>query len=54
MANDNNRVIIDRSYIDNFSVKKFTEEKNPSDVVVVNYKSEGYFPAPSEEDDYDE
>lgn len=26
MANDNNRVIIDRSYIDNFSVKKFTEE----------------------------
>jgi len=34
--------------------KKFTEEKNPSDVVAVNYKSEGYFPAPSEEDDYDE
>ena len=26
MGNDKNRIVIDRSYIDNFSVKKFTEE----------------------------
>ena len=29
--------------------KEFTEEKEPDDVVSVNYKSEGYFPQPSQE-----
>ena len=29
--------------------KEFTEEKEPDDVVSVTYKSEGYFPQPSQE-----
>jgi hypothetical protein len=29
--------------------KEFTEEKEPDDVVSVSYKSEGYFPQPSQE-----
>ena len=34
--------------------KEFTDEKDPESVVSVNYETSGYFPAPSEEDDYDE
>lgn len=29
--------------------KEFTEEKEPDDVVSVTYKSEGYFPQPTQE-----
>ena len=34
--------------------KEFTSEKDPESVVSVNYETGGYFPAPLEEDDYDE
>lgn len=34
--------------------KEFTDEKDPENVVSVNYETGGYFPAPSEEDSYDE
>ena len=34
--------------------KEFTDEKEPENVVSVNYEIGGYFPVPSEDDNYDE